>query len=354
MRDPDRIPVILDELKEYWIQNPDLRLGQIISNFGGYAGAGRDPSNVEDEDMLQVIRDELDAMEKKNESIIPGLDDCRYDLDDIDYYLNQIHDIIDKTPLEDKLDRALEDKPIVVVKDGSIADESIQIIGERLEAAYDALTRIHDERFEERCRKQRSLRGYSDKDVWNFWYWFVSTVKPMLEQLAEEHMGYPSSIDRQYFEEHKAELSCDSYMEWVSRSPEEESEKHNEKHMATEECSKRWTVILKRMVFLMGEMDEETCSIKNPYQKEVDVAFEEFHNKYGFFGEGLKSKEEIEEESKTHAERVLFPTDEPGREDIKELFKKYHKEEENLWEYKEKCKDEFFRLLSEYFFEIWD
>lgn len=33
MRDPNRIPKMLDLLKEFWIRNPDLRLGQLILNL---------------------------------------------------------------------------------------------------------------------------------------------------------------------------------------------------------------------------------------------------------------------------------------------------------------------------------
>lgn len=33
MRDPKRIPEILEELKKAWEKNPDLRLGQIIVNI---------------------------------------------------------------------------------------------------------------------------------------------------------------------------------------------------------------------------------------------------------------------------------------------------------------------------------
>ena len=31
-RDPNRIPAILAALGEYWMENPDLRLGQIMGN----------------------------------------------------------------------------------------------------------------------------------------------------------------------------------------------------------------------------------------------------------------------------------------------------------------------------------
>jgi hypothetical protein len=32
MRDPKRIEVVLDALREIWLHNPDLRLGQIVVN----------------------------------------------------------------------------------------------------------------------------------------------------------------------------------------------------------------------------------------------------------------------------------------------------------------------------------
>ncbi len=32
MRDVKRIPIIVRKLEEYWLQNPDLRLGQLILN----------------------------------------------------------------------------------------------------------------------------------------------------------------------------------------------------------------------------------------------------------------------------------------------------------------------------------
>ncbi len=83
MRDPDRIPVILDELKEYWIRCPDLRLGQIISNFGSFAGLGNDPFFMEDDVLLRLIWDEniracenygCENKQRKNGPADPGLD----------------------------------------------------------------------------------------------------------------------------------------------------------------------------------------------------------------------------------------------------------------------------------------
>lgn len=33
MRNPERIPVIIEKFKEYWLLNPDLRFGQIVENM---------------------------------------------------------------------------------------------------------------------------------------------------------------------------------------------------------------------------------------------------------------------------------------------------------------------------------
>lgn len=38
-RDPDRITPALERLGEYWRANPDLRLGQIITNAAAVAGS---------------------------------------------------------------------------------------------------------------------------------------------------------------------------------------------------------------------------------------------------------------------------------------------------------------------------
>ena len=56
---------------------------------------------------------------------------------------------------------------------------------------------------EKKWAKQRKKRGYSDCDIWNMRDWFISTVKPMIEQLRDNHMGFPESISRDWFEAHK-------------------------------------------------------------------------------------------------------------------------------------------------------
>jgi uncharacterized protein YihD (DUF1040 family) len=54
MRDPKRIPEVLDEIKKTWARFPDLRLGQLIENV-----VGRSPHPlfyIEDEDLVERIK----------------------------------------------------------------------------------------------------------------------------------------------------------------------------------------------------------------------------------------------------------------------------------------------------------
>lgn len=62
MRDPKRIKPILNKLEEYWIKNPDLRLGQIIANcVREYDGRlNCDPFYIEDEDLIAGL-EKLDS-----------------------------------------------------------------------------------------------------------------------------------------------------------------------------------------------------------------------------------------------------------------------------------------------------
>lgn len=56
-RNPDRIDTILDELKTYWKQVPDLRLCQIIINVASLKpGLGSDPFYLEDDEFLKLLK----------------------------------------------------------------------------------------------------------------------------------------------------------------------------------------------------------------------------------------------------------------------------------------------------------
>lgn len=113
-------------------------------------------------------------------------------------------------------------------------------------------------------RFQRAFRGWADCDTWDMDFWFMEVVKPMLQHFRDTHDGYPGDL--------------------------------------TEES---WNVILDRMIFLLTEMDEDTCSQQNALWKgkDKDKAFER---------------------------------------------------EMDIRKYRDACKDEFFRLFSKYFYNLWD
>ena len=67
-RPPDRIPTVLDRVREIWTLYPDLRLGQLVAN-AAYSAGTRDVFNVED-DALLVGLTRLESLLARNET--PG------------------------------------------------------------------------------------------------------------------------------------------------------------------------------------------------------------------------------------------------------------------------------------------
>lgn len=57
MRDPNRIPEILQELATYWMNNPDARLGQIVGNAHSLVNPSTaDPYYTEDDEILEALK----------------------------------------------------------------------------------------------------------------------------------------------------------------------------------------------------------------------------------------------------------------------------------------------------------
>lgn len=61
-RDPNRIGPMLKALETYWRKNPDLRLGQLVSNMAVTVGVplvcGLGDPYIEDDKMLKAIEEE--------------------------------------------------------------------------------------------------------------------------------------------------------------------------------------------------------------------------------------------------------------------------------------------------------
>lgn len=186
--------------------------------------------------------------------------------------------------------------------------------------------------FEERMAKQRTKRGFCDRDVWSIDYWFCETIAPMLRKLAKTKHGCPC-IDENgdvFYKENISDEELETY-------------------------SKRWDDILLHMAFLADEMHPEKCSMKNPYDKQLVRFRRNFKKKYGNFGEKLYTEEDKKEIAEKGTYRMYTASDDPihGEEynKISELHTEY---ERVIYEYMEKSKDEFFTLFRKYFRDLWD
>ena len=56
VRNPDRIPEVLDAIEARWRESPDMRLGQLL-----WAIAGGDPFGMEDTELMRRLDEELEV-----------------------------------------------------------------------------------------------------------------------------------------------------------------------------------------------------------------------------------------------------------------------------------------------------
>lgn len=66
MRDPKRIPVILEELGKIWAVVPDERFWQFLMNLSGRIGIDRDPWFIEDDEALKQLHTLRERWTKKS------------------------------------------------------------------------------------------------------------------------------------------------------------------------------------------------------------------------------------------------------------------------------------------------
>ena len=180
-----------------------------------------------------------------------------------------------------------------------------------------------------RCLKwsrQRVVRGYADCDVWSMFSYLQELMPDMLQHLKDNRHGSPGYLGENYTNEDGI--------------------------LVNDTCHAEWDKILDRMIFLWRETDEETCSKKNPYEDEYMKAFSEFDEKYGFLGEKLQTKAELEENKKRGGGGTIHFMDEIP--EYKEIYERHRVEDEKLEKYREECKDEAIDMLKEYFFSLWD
>lgn len=173
---------------------------------------------------------------------------------------------------------------------------------------------------------QRIARGYSDYDRWEMFYFLQHLLPEMLQDMRENGSGAPGYLGENYTNENGI--------------------------LGNDTCHEEWDEILDRMIFLWRELDEDTCSKKNPYEEEYDKAYGEFEEKYGLFGKELQTRGEREEMMGPDRMITVHFMDELP--EYKEISDKYFEEKRNIEDYRNKCKDEAFDLLKEHFWALWD
>ena len=189
-----------------------------------------------------------------------------------------------------------------------------------LETLEEIWTRI---RYGPKYMLQRIRNGYCTPDTWEIDCWFLRVMPGMLAYLRDNRLGSPACFD---------EMS--QYDHYIGDGTKDD------------ECHKKWTEILNRMIFLLNEMDEDKCTKKNPYEMESKRNFADFEEKYGFLGEKIQGPEED-----AGSQRVYLPAEMPEYEKSEG---KWFEEEEKIMEYRNKCKDEFFEMFSKYFYFLLD
>ena len=63
MRNPDRIPQVLEEIEKLWRLHPDWRLGQLICNVASWSDPNTSPWDLEEDELLIAIRQHLSKVE---------------------------------------------------------------------------------------------------------------------------------------------------------------------------------------------------------------------------------------------------------------------------------------------------
>lgn len=179
------------------------------------------------------------------------------------------------------------------------------------------------------CAYQRIKYGYCYQDVWSIDRWFLSVMPNMLDDLRKTTQGYPSTMF----------TLCDD-VQAVNRDEDEENG-----------AIEKWNQILAEMAFLLREAHEETCSKDNPYEDEWWQAHLDFEKKYGYWGERLKTKEELEMEKIKHVHISHTMGDVP---EYKDIVDKYLEAERQIEGYRNECKNKGIKMFGEWFWNLWD
>ena len=192
----------------------------------------------------------------------------------------------------------------------------------------------YEQQLEEEFRAQRAEKGFSEADVNNICYWFLNVIPEILTEMRENLRSFPDTKERM-----------------ISTSPSHHVIMPGEDYTGIKPYDE-WVETLDKLIHLAKEMREETCSFKNKYEETHHKIHNEFAEKYGFFGEALMTPEEKAAEEKGEGKRVYFPSDVKEHPEWAELEEAYRAERNNITHYRDRCREEFFALFSQVFWDL--
>lgn len=190
--------------------------------------------------------------------------------------------------------------------------------------------------------KQYMKQGFKNSDLWSLDYFLSDTFARMIREFRKGKIGNPMGIS---FEDIK-DFSIE-FIEYSMKIIEDEfydSGYFNKKDNDAEDIIDlfdeftQWSIILLRIAYCLEMTQEE--KYENEYSDEY---FDQVFGKYGWKSEQVKD----ETTNKTFYKIVTNKPDE-------ELKKKFEDREEEIYDLREAYKDEAFKLLSKWFFNLWD
>ena len=197
------------------------------------------------------------------------------------------------------------------------------------------LRKFKDWNFERRMANQRKKKKYADCDCWGMHYWLSDTFADMFITLRDMKHGAPELE----FEE------FDSFpKDWLDKELAEYKVKQLENgYEYNIDIFAKWYIILTRIAYCLKQANEDITDIVNEYAEDFtqavwgDSSFMEHMVPCKFDSSGKPTCYEL-------------VTNEPSNE----LREKYFNREQEIFEYRDKMKDEAFDLIKKYFWNLWD
>ena len=198
----------------------------------------------------------------------------------------------------------------------------ILCVDENLDKVYFCLTNKQFKALQREVehREQRVKDGVSFRDAWNVDYWVPKTCAKILAYLEEDAHGFPPCA----VELHKRVIEEVDGKKYVVE----------DKYKDMNGDDHAWNVYkddLKRMVFLFSEYDEETCSMKNPY---------EFRLHWDF----------VDDPKHDNYKRMEFY----GTDEEKAETEKHRARRDEIDKYRSECLHKALKMLNIYIEYLWD